>query len=297
MSRGIVLFGVNNDRIDYVRLAVMAHAFIKKNMPETQVCLITDEGSKRYYESQGYKKLTEVFDVVKLLPNEEQLFQNNRSYRDTRYYSVNASFKNEARASAYDLSPFDETLLIDSDYLICSDTLKHVWGSKNDVMINNVATNLYHQQLTGQEFRLSPFGIRMYWATVIYFKKGNTAKTLFGMVDHIKENWDFYRMTYEIPGHLFRNDYAFSIAIHVMNGFVESDETVKPLPEKTILTALDTDQFYKIKSPTELLFFSNSPKENWKFNATRLNGINVHCMNKLSLLNNMDLIMETLADE
>lgn len=297
MSRGIVLFGVNNDKIDYVRLAVMACAFIRKNMPDTQVCLITDAGSKKYYESLGYKKVSEVFDVVKILPEKEQQFENKRSYRDTRYYTVNASFKNEDRSTAYDLSPFDETLLLDSDYLICSDTLNHVWGSKNDVMINNAATNLYHQPLKGQEFRLSPFGIKMYWATAIYFKKSTTAKMLFDMVEHIKENWDFYRMTYEIPGHLFRNDYAFSIAIHVMNGFIESDDIVKPLPEKTILTALDTDQFYKIKSADELVFFSNNPNENWKFNATRLKGLNVHCMNKISLLNNMEKIMEILTDE
>ena len=295
MSKGIVLFGINNNQVDYVRLSIMASAFIRKNMPGTKICLITDEGSAGYYEKQWNTKLSTFFDFVKFVPHVEQQFENTRVYRDTRYHSVNATFKNELRSTVYELTPFDETLLVDSDYLICSDTLKHVWGSQNDVMINCNATNLFHQPLIGEEFRLSPFGIRMYWATVIYFKKGPIASSLFNLVEHVKEHWDFYRLTYEIPGNLFRNDYAFSIAIHMLNGFKESVDVVKPLPEKTILTALDTDQFHKIHSATDISFFVNNTKENWKFNVSLLKGLNVHCMNKISLLNKMDSIMEALA--
>jgi hypothetical protein len=295
MTRGIVLLGVNNSRVDYIQLAVMAAAFIKKNMPGTDICLITDDGSRHYHDGKGKWKLGDYFTHLQYVPEEaRELFDNKRPYRDTRYYHVDAHFRNETRSLVYDLSPFEETLLLDSDYLVCNDSLNAVWGSHEDVLMNRSATGLTHEKLTGPEEFLNPFGIPMYWATVMYFKKGPAAKMLFGLVNHIKENWDFYKLTYDFPGFLYRNDYAFSIAIHILNGLVEGDDWVSPLPETSILTALDTDQFYRISSPSDLSFFVNDRKDVWKFYVSRLKGLNVHCMNKLSLINNMDTIMGAL---
>lgn len=294
MSRGVVLFGINNSKVDYVQLAVMAAAFVRKNMPGIPIALITDQDSRDAQMGKDKWKLDNI-DRVIILPKSEQQFENKRTYRDTRYHGVESTFKNETRSSAYELSPFDETLLIDVDYLVCNDALNAVWGNDEDVMINRNATSLLHAPLSGNEYRLNDFGIRMYWATVVYFRKGAKAKLLFDLVDFIKENWQYYVMLYEIPGVLFRNDYAFSIAIHILNGFVDGNDSVAPLPVPSILTAMDTDQFFKIDSPTDLSLFANDPMENWKFYVTKLSGVNVHCMNKLSLLNNMDSIMEVLA--
>lgn len=294
MSRGIVLFGVNNARVDYVQLAIMCASFIKKNMPGTSVCLITDQGSKDYHAGLGQSNLQNYFEHVILLEEKEAQFVNNRAYRDTKYYHVDAQFKNETRSSVYDLSPYDETLLVDCDYLICNNVLSNVWGSVDEIMMNKQAINLLHEPLQGTEFRLNTFGIKMYWATLIYFKKGKKAKLLFELVQHIKDNWEFYKLTYDFPGHLFRNDYAFSIALHILNGFVETDDYAAPLPDDTILTSLDIDQFFKISAPDDISMFVQDPKESWKFYVSRLKGLNVHIMNKLSLLNHMGSIMEVL---
>jgi hypothetical protein len=296
MSRGIVLFGVNNANVDYIQIAVMAAAFIKKNMPGIDICLITDQPSKLHHDNMGRWPLVDFFSHVKILPDVGDAFENRRIYKDTRYHCIEDHFRNETRSLVYDLSPFDETLLLDTDYLICNDVLNCVWGGDEEIMMNKQAISLLHTPLTGAEFRLNAFGIKMYWATAVYFKKGNKAKLLFSLVEHIKDNWEFYKLTYEFPGSLFRNDYAFSIAIHILNGFSEEGNYTTPLPDDTILSALDTDQFFRINSPTDLSFFANSPDETWKFYVTRTKGLNVHCMNKLSLLNNMESIMEILHE-
>lgn len=297
MTRGIVIFGINNTRIEYVRLAMMAASFAKKNMPGIPTCLITDEDSVSQFrtgDKSFTQELTDIFTDVVVIDSSKEL-PNVRTYRDTRYYHFKEHFKNSSRSSVYNLSPYDETLLIDCDYLICNDSLSAVWGSSEEVMINKEAIGLMHNEMMVDEQRLNPFGIRMYWATVVYFRKGEKAKLLFDLIEHIKDNWDFYKILYDFPGTLFRNDYAFSIAIHMLNGFVEEDFVVD-LPDKKILTALDFDQFYGISSPTTLHFFANDMKENWKFYATKTTGLNVHCMNKLSLINNMKEIMETLSE-
>lgn len=290
MSRGLVFFGINNSRVNYLQLAIIAASFAKKNLGrEISTCLITDEDTL----TSAPGNLRDYFDHVVKMDAEER-FENTRQYKDTRYYTFNDRFRNETRSNVYDLSPYDETLLVDSDYLICSDTLNHVWGSTEDVMINRDAISLYHDPLNGDEYRLNSYGIRMYWATLIYFKKSDKARELFKLVEHIKENWDFYKLTYDFPGSLFRNDYAFSIAIHILNGGVDDANNFPSLPCPKILTALDTDQFYKINGPKDVTMFANDKRENWRFTAVRLKGVDVHCMNKLSILNNTTEIMETL---
>lgn len=292
MTRGIVLFGINNERIDYIKLAIIAAGFIKKNMPGTAVCLITDSSSA---DNSQYT-LTKYFDRIVLTPDAEQQFENKRTYRDTQYYHFEDSFKNETRSLVYDLSPFDETLLLDTDYLICNNVLSNVWGNVEEVMINKRAIDLLHAPLQNEEDRLNKFGIKMYWATAIYFRKGKKAEQLFHLVEHVKQNWAFYKLTYDFPGTLFRNDYAFAIAIHILNGFVETDEYFPSLPDEAILTSLDSDQFFKIKSANEMVLFANDKKETWKFYATKIKGLNVHCMNKISLLNNTEEIMKVLYE-
>jgi len=294
MSRGIVMFAVNNSSIDYVQLAVMAAAFIKCNMPGTDVCLITDQASLDWHDSHSQWKTSRWFTHVVLLPPAQEQFDNTRCYRDTRYWSVHDRFRNETRSLAYDLSPFDQTLLLDSDYLQCSNVLSAVWDSAEEIMINRRAVDLSHTPLAGPEFRLNPYGIRMYWATAVYFKKGPAARQLFDLVQHIKQNWEFYKLTYDFPGELFRNDYAFSIAIHILNGFCDGGGAVADLPDPSIITARDTDQFFRLRGGNSLSFFMNDQLEQWKFTVNTFSGVNVHCMNKLSLINSMDHIMGAL---
>lgn len=295
MTRGVVIFGINNERVDYVQLAIVAALFIENNMPGTKVCLISNKASIDDAEKRGV--LLEVFSHIVIMPETiVERFKNKRTYKDTQYYHVIDTFKNESRSLVYNLSPFDETLLIDSDFLIMNNNFSKVWGSIEDIMINHKAIGLNHEPLSGEEFRLNPFGIKMYWATAIYFRKGDKARVLFNLVEHIKDNWDFYKLTYDFPNQLFRNDYAFSIAIHILNGFLDGTNYVVSLPEPEILSALDTDQFFDIQSPTEICLFANDKKETWKFTAVKTKGLNVHCMNKFSIINHMEKIMGILNE-
>lgn len=279
MSKGIVLIAFNNAAVDYVRMALYNASLIKRNMPGTEVCLILDTpGFSRHEEA-----IKKTFDKF-IIANPAEKFENIRSFKDTQYFSTQARFRNETRSLAYALSPYDETLLVDVDYLIFDNSLSNVWGCEESILINKHATGLDNYPLLGDEYRLEDTSVRMYWATVVYFKKCEIAKCLFDLVEHVKDNWNFYQSTYGFPGRLFRNDYAFSIAIHMLNGFSESGEVCKDLPISSILTAQDTDQVYSLVD-NGLIFFVNNKSENWKFSVSKITDVNVHCMNKLSLLN------------
>jgi hypothetical protein len=296
-NRGILLFAESNERIDYLRLAILCAKCIKNNMgSETKVSVVTTKGSWNNLSKVGteLESLAKtLFDKV-IFTNNTYDIDNSRIYRDTQYHQVTAQFLNRSRSSAYELSPYDETILIDVDYFVLNGSLNHVWGSNEDFIINKSAKTLLHKPLTGPEFRLNPFGIRMYWATVIYFKKSEKSKLIFDLVSHIKEAWNYYRHVYDFPGGLYRNDFSFSIALHMLNGFVDDDSFVKSFSDPEILTAIDTDQFISFDDKNTVRFYANDPTENWKFYVSKIRGVNVHCLNKISILNNFDKILEVL---
>ena len=298
-NRGVLLFAENNKRINYVRLAMIANQCVKNHMgKDTKVSLVTTQYSLNWFDEKEQEEIKSLFDKIILITNDQdtpdQSDTNLRVYRDTRYHQVQASFLNKSRSSAFNLTPYDETLLIDVDYFVLNDSLNAVWGCNEDFLINKRARSLFHADLQGPEFRLNPFGIRMYWATVIYFKKSEKAKLIFDLVDHVKETWNYYKHVYDFSGTLYRNDFAFSIAIHMLNGFVDDEDFVKPLPDPAILTAIDTDQLIRFEDKESIFFYANDQVETHKFYVSKVKGVNVHCLNKISLLNNFDKIMEVI---
>jgi hypothetical protein len=142
--------------------------------------------------------------------------------------------------------------------------------------------------------RLDSMGIPMYWATMVYFQKTPRAKMLFDLVSHVKAQYAYYQYVYEFPGKLYRNDYAFSIAIHMMNGFLTNNE-VKSFPCGKILSSFDTDELIAVKE-NELTFLVQDSAQDWRFFANNVKGITVHAMNKYALLRHAQTIIDIYYD-
>lgn len=291
-TRGVLLFATNNDAVDYVKMALLCASLVKKHL-NVPVTLVTDPWWNTLdIVTKNQQIFDSTFDKVIVISNDDPV--NSRAYRDTQYHSVTADFKNGNRLSAYELSPYDETIVLDVDYLVLSDNLNKLWGSPHDFHISRDATRINHQKLIGKEYRLNDYGIRMVWATVLYFKKNKFSKLIFDMVAHIKEHWDYYHLVYDFPDGLYRNDYAFSIALHTLGGALE-EATVPGLPGDTIYTLLDRDQIYTA-TPSSWQLFINDDVETWKFTSTLWHGIDLHCLNKLSLLRVTNSLLASLHD-
>ena len=72
--------------------------------------------------------------------------------------------------------------------------------------------------------------IPMLWATVIVFKKTKRVKAIFEMVKHVKKFYQHYCSLYRIDFRNFRNDYAFSIALHQIDGMRPNRKIPSRLP-------------------------------------------------------------------
>ena len=272
MNTGVVLFAFNNGRIDYIKQAIYCAKRVK-NYLKLPVQLITND--KEYIESNFpfYKKYIDNVTHCDAPASSTKTFHNG-------IYANKGKLKwiNSARDSAYELSIFEKTLVIDTDLLISNDKLLTCFDTPEDFMI----AKDYHMVNTQKHYasldRISDKSIPMYWATILYFTKSTTAKTVFDTVQHIKENYNYYRLTYDIVETKFRNDFAFSIAVHMMRGFVEDSNWPMSVPSD-MWVSIDKDVLIDIKDNSIQLL----TQREYDYLAVKLTDATTHIMNKFSL--------------
>lgn len=271
MTQGVLLFAENNSQIDYIKQSIFCAKRIKKylNLP---VCLVTD--NLKYLKTL-YKNYNNVFDTVIEVPSQKAF--NKRTLRDGLYSEKTLDWKNYSRSNCYELTPYDETIVMDTDVIISNDILLECFNTSQDFLIVKESHDINTTRSTEEFKRVSDRSIDMYWATLFYFKKNKNTKILFDLVNHIKENYSFYRLTYKITEKKYRNDFAFSIAIHILNGFKKTNWPL-PMPGK-LWHILDKDILVNISSDMLTCLLA----KNHQYFAASIKGSNVHIMNKFSL--------------
>jgi hypothetical protein len=230
-----------------------------------------------------WKNTNEVQIVYSSSPQYRRYFDGAMSFRRLR-------FKNDIRVKSFELSPFDETLVIDCDYLINNDVLKYCWEQSHDFLIYKNSVDLSGFRYDPRLVTLSDKSIDFYWATVFYFRKNKNTETFFNLLSHIQDNWNYYRYVYQIDHSLYRNDFAFSIAIHIMNGY-QTGSWAHELPG-TLYYSIDKDILLK-HNKEQLTLLLEKEKYKGEYTLIKTKGINVHVMNKFSL----SRVIEECANE
>lgn len=274
MTTGVLLFAYNNTAIDYIKQAIYNAKLVKKHL-NLPVVIVTD--SVNYLEKAFpfYKKYV---DQV-IFKDTDKTFQT-REFFGGEHFSTKAEWKNVNRGTAYDISPFDTTIVLDTDYLINNNNLLKVIDQPDDLFIYKDSCDIsYARQLKGLE-RISDDTLDFYWATVLVFKKTERTKKLFDLVNCIKRHYHYFRTLYRITPKLYRNDYAFSIAIHILNGYQKTEWPKQP-PGKMIYSS-PADDLISIKDG-KYIFALGHDKRPDKVNIVTVEDLNLHVMNKLHL--------------
>lgn len=284
-SRGIVMLAHNNQEIDYFRLALVNAFLIQKNMLLTakQIAVITDSATLEYaQETMGKKLIKKAIGHIIIQEKDIDFKHSNiRIYKDTSHKSASLPFYNKTRGDVYSLSPFEETILIDADYLILSDVLNNCWGHNNELMMNYSFKDIMNDREFYDLDRLSPSGITMYWATVVYFRKTDMCNHFFNLVKHVRSHKTFYGNLYNWTGNIYRNDYSFSIAAHMLGGY--RDKQLPQLPIKYLYKTFDNDDVETVNDDFSLLLYLEKLRSPGDFIMTRWKGVDLHVMNKWAL--------------
>jgi hypothetical protein len=232
MTTGALIFAFDNEQTDYVAMAGWSAARIRRHL-RIPTAIVTDA-------DPADPRLVSADQVINAAP----VSGGTRWFED---YQATVSWHNAGRTDAYTLSPWDQTLVLDADYVVCSNELKTVIDSPQDFMCHRHAWDMTD---TNDFDGLNYFGANrmpMWWATVMMFRRSNTAQYIFDCMSMTRENWRHYKDLYHIAGSLYRNDYALSIALGIVSGHTLQVDNIPfglatVMPEHT-LRQLDTDYF------------------------------------------------------
>lgn len=260
MTNGVLIFAYNNEKIDYVEQAIFCASKVKEHLG-LEVAIVTD--NKRYIQKKfsSYKKYFDHVITDKTVTNQRKKFFNKDNYEVLKW-------NNLSRAKAYDLTPFDKTLVLDSDFIIGNCNLLKCFQN-NFFKINSNFVDIDPQRNDPTLYYVSDTSIELKWATVFYFKKNRNIKYFFNLIKFIQKNWNWYIFSHQIPNNNFRNDFAFSIALHEMQLPYQS------LPSN-LFFSFDRDKIIRLTNNDIVL----QTQSNLVVNVS---DVNIHLMNKYSL--------------
>ncbi len=277
MTTGAIIFAQNTVGVDYVKLALFAAKRVKEHL-KIPVSLATDS----FDWLKFYPEHTEVFDkIIPITGNTNQL----KKFYDGTLAFKTAEWKNLTRFKACDITPYDRTLVLDSDYIINSNTLAKALDNNYSFQIFRKSFDLALDRNDKTFERINQYSIPFYWGTVFIFEKTASTRSLFDLIEYIKDNWEYFRFIYKIETPTFRNDFAFSIAIHIMNGKTEGD-FAQELPGLMTYT-LDRDILVEMKN-NKMKFLVEKAHYPGEYTLVSTNATDVHVMNKQSLTRFID---------
>jgi hypothetical protein len=285
MKKGALIFAHNSRDIDYALMAIISGGLVKKNL-KVPVSLATDMSTIEWMKTSGtYEKAVEVFDQI--IEIEKPLTGNQRKLHDGTQSKM-VPFVNANRANACEITPYDRTLLLDSDFLVFSDRLNQYWNKEQSVLISSAMNEITEQRIGFADVWVSETGVPLYWATNVMFTKNTEAKAFFDLVEYIRLNYNYYSDLFRFNPTQYRNDISFSIAKHILNGF-ETDRN-SDLPP--ILTTFDKDLIHSIEKDG-IRFLLNPAVENHT-TISYIKNTDIHIMNKQSIVRNADKLLELI---
>lgn len=276
MSTGALIFAHNNQLVDYVKLAVFSAEKIRSHL-DIPVSLATDNLDYLFKNFPNHP-----FDKIIEVPVEQA---GSRMFYDGSLTGKHSEWLNSTRYRTYDITPYDRTMLIDSDYIINTSMLKLALERDSEFQIFKDSIDLCSWRSTSWTKRINSYSIPFYWATVVIFDKTNINESFFDLISYIKQNWQYFRVLYGIDYAAFRNDFAFSIAIHIMNGKTNGG-FASHLPWAMAFVT-DRDLLLEIKDQS-MKFLVEKRDHLGEYNLATVGNLDVHVMNKQSLLRFID---------
>lgn len=267
MTRGVLLFAFNSPKYNYYSMAEYTAKRVNHFL-DLPVTVITDEDSLKTRSAY-------LFDnVVTITPD-----KNNK--RDWGIWI------NKGRYQAYELSPYDETILLDTDYMVNSNRLLRTFDFMQDFSCHGNTSFLMQPNLP-QEM-LSVYSYNTLWATVVSFRKTKRAKQLFDCLEMVQKNYAHYGHIHSFIDGAFRNDYALSLAVRIINGHTLLPGDIIPWNLNHI--GKDTSVYHETADEFNNRFVVMF--DHWKRGKIRKEYINIkdcdfHVMNKDNF---MDLII------
>ena len=176
MSKGFCLIAQNNETTDYVKQACLLAVSIHKYSKNQSVSIITNDKIPKKYQV--------LFDKIIPIKDDE---------------AKHSDWKLENRYKLYDLTPYNQTIVMDVDMIMTGD-ISHWWKylkNYNLFFVSNVTT--YRNEKIKSNYYRKTFqanDLPNIYCGIFYFKKNKFSKTFFNLLEVITHNWEKFYSEY-----------------------------------------------------------------------------------------------------
>lgn len=173
MSKGIVVLAQNNQTTDYVKQASLLAMSAKITNPGTKISVITNDAVEKEY--------IDLFDRIIPIPFNDD--------------AENSDWKIENRWKIYHASPYEKTIVMDTDMLLLQD-ISAWWNFLDNYELfftNKVYT--YRGNIVTSDFYRKTFtanNLSNLYTGLHYFKKSQFAKEFYYWMEIITQNWELF---------------------------------------------------------------------------------------------------------
>ena len=213
MSKGFVIYAQNTKETNYVRQAYALALSIKYSQKSvTNVTLVTNNRVPAKYKA--------VFDNVFKIPWGDHA-------KGSRYNAEN-------RWKLYHITPYDETIVLDSDMLLLEDI--EIWWkycSNFDVKFCSKIKNHKLDTVIDTIHRRAFIenGLSSPYYALHYFKKTDRARDFYKVLEFVCKNWEWCYTAY--ASNFYQNwlsmDLATAIAVEILGNYEASIDSCSPL--------------------------------------------------------------------
>lgn len=263
MTTGALIFAFNNEHTDYVALAAWSAERINRHL-KIPVAVVTNDTE----QAARYGRFDRIIAA-------EASTGGTRWFED---YQSSVTWHNAGRVDAYLLSPWQRTLVLDADYVVNSNDLESVLELDADFLCFRQAYNICDPDTAFLD-AYGRFRMPMSWATVMLFRRCTTTDWIFQSMTMIRRNWQHYRDLYGIAETNYRNDYALSIALSLVNG---STAHVQSIPW-SMATVLPTHKLSWHSVGSDDFWTIQYHDTNNKLREVSMWGVDFHAMGKRDL--------------
>jgi len=204
MSKGFVFIAQNSED-DYVKQACLLAMSLHATQKDPKICLITNDEVPEKYVS--------LFDCIKEIPWEDS--------------AIEAEWKVQNRWKIYHASPYDETIVMDTDMVVLQD-LESWWNflSNYDLYFvskvftyrgDEVVDNYYRKTFIANE-------LPNLYAGFHYFKKSDFAKEFYTWLELVMNNWELFYGKY--AKELYQKSLSVDLSAAIVAKILDCEEKI-----------------------------------------------------------------------
>jgi len=171
VSKGFIVLAQNTDEVDYVKQAYVLALSIHATQTETAISLMTNDTVPAEY--------IDVFDQIIPIPWVDE---------------TQTRFRSENRWKIYHVTPYDETIVLDSDMLMLDDINDWWWFcQEHDLLFCSKALNYKNEIISNSLYRktFTENNLPNPYFALHYFKKSETAEYFYKTLEFVVNNWEW----------------------------------------------------------------------------------------------------------